>query len=192
VLWSVRAARHFRAPTPRLTSLWLDMTPQWRHHGVMELTPYVDAVRRDLAAAGEAAGAEVREASQRLSYALEPSLRLVLLEALGTAAAEVTAQLDAAVVELHLRGRDPDLVVSGTGGPVATTARAAPVADSDEGTSRISFRLPESLKARIEDAAAADGLSVNSWLVRAVAQTLDSPAPAPTARASRHISGWMR
>ena len=154
--------------------------------------PFVDAVRRDLAAAGEAAGAEVREASQRLSYALEPSLRLVLLEALGTAAAEVTAQLDAAVVELHLRGRDADLVVSGTGGPVATTARTAPVVDSDEGTSRISFRLPESLKARVEEAAAANGLSVNSWLVRAVGQTLDTPAPAPTARASRHISGWVR
>ena len=158
----------------------------------MELTPFVDAVRRDLAAAGEAAGAEVREASQRLSYALEPSLRLVLLEALGTAAAEVTAQLDAAVVELHLRGRDPDLVVTEAGGPVATSARTAPVADSDEGTSRISFRLPESLKARVEEAAAADGLSVNSWLVRAVAETLDTPAPAPTARASRHISGWVR
>ena len=154
--------------------------------------PFVDAVRRDLAAAGEAAGAEAREASQRLSYALEPSLRLVLLEALGAAAAEVTAQLDAAVVELHLRGRDPDLVVTEAGGPVATTARTAPVPDSDEGTSRISFRLPESLKARVEEAAAADGLSVNSWLVRAVAETLDTPAPAPTARASRHISGWVR
>jgi hypothetical protein len=158
----------------------------------MDLMPFIDAVRRDLAAAGEAAGAEVREASKRLSYALEPSLRLVLLEALGTAAAEVTAQLDAAVVELHLRGRDPDLVVTEAGGPVATTARTAPVADSDEGTSRISFRLPESLKARVEEAAAADGLSVNSWLVRAVAETLDTPAPAPTARASRHISGWVR
>jgi hypothetical protein len=158
----------------------------------MELAPFIDEVRRDLAAAGEAAGAEVREASQRLSYALEPSLRLVLLEALGTAAAEITAQLDAAVVELHLRGRDPDLVVSEAGGPMATSARTAPVADSDEGMSRISFRLRESLKARVEEAAAADGLSVNSWLVRAVAETLDTPAPAPTARASRHISGWVR
>jgi len=158
----------------------------------MDLMPFVDTLRRDLAVAGEAAGSEVREASQRLSYALEPSLRLVLLEALGTAAAEVTAQLDAAVVELHLRGRDPDLVVTEAGGPVATSARTAPVADSDEGTSRISFRLPESLKARVEEAAAADGLSVNSWLVRAVAETLDTPAPAPTARASRHISGWVR
>jgi hypothetical protein len=157
----------------------------------MDLMPFVDTLRRDLAAAGEAAGPEVREASQRLSYALEPSLRLVLLEALGTAAAEVTAQLDAAVVELHLRGRDPDLVVSEAGGPVAA-ARTAPVADSDEGTSRISFRLPESLKARIEEAAAADGLSVNSWLVRAVAETLDTPAPTPTMRAGRHISGWVR
>ncbi len=158
----------------------------------MELASFVEALRHDLAAAGEAASADVRDASQRLSYALEPSLRLVLLEALGTAAAEVTAQLDAAVVEVRLRGRDPDLVVTDVGEAPSGRARTGPVAEGDEGTSRISFRLPESLKSRVEDAAAADGLSVNAWLVRAVAQTLDGPAAAPTIRAGRHISGWVR
>lgn len=158
----------------------------------MELTPFVEALRRDLSAAGEAAGAEVREAVQRLSYALEPSLRLALLEALGAAAAEITAQLDAAVVEVRLRGRDPDLVVSGVGEPVAASSRPGPLTEIDEGTSRISFRLPESLKSRVEEAATADGLSVNAWLVRAVAQTLDAPTAAPTIRAGRHISGWVR
>lgn len=71
-------------------------------------------------------------------------------------------------------------------------APATPVPESDEGLSRISFRLPESLKARIEAAAAADGLSVNAWLVRAVSQTLDGPAPGVSIRVGRHVSGWMR
>jgi hypothetical protein len=158
----------------------------------MELMPFVDALRRDLAAAGEAASANVRDAVERLSYALEPSARLVLLDALSTAAAEVSAQLPAGVVEVRLRGRDADLVVDDSGGPMTAAARATPVPESDEGLSRISFRLPESLKARIEAAAAADGLSVNAWLVRAVSQTLDGPAPGVSIRVGRHVSGWMR
>jgi hypothetical protein len=159
----------------------------------MELTPFVEALRHDLAAASEAASAETREASQRLTYAVEPSLRLVLLDALGAAAAEVTAQLSSAVVEVRLRGRDPEMVVSEGADDMPPPPPPPPIpGDVEDGLSRISFRLPESLKSRVEDAAAADGMSVNAWLVRAVAQTLDGPTITPTIRASRHISGWVR
>ncbi|HET6687412.1 MAG TPA: toxin-antitoxin system HicB family antitoxin [Jiangellaceae bacterium] len=157
----------------------------------MELMPFVDTLRRDLAAAGEAASAEVRDAVERLSYALEPSARLVLLDALGTAAAEVSAQLPTAVVEVRLRGRDADLVVDDPGEAMAAPPHTTPV-ESDEGTSRISFRLAESLKSRVEQAAAADGLSVNAWLVRAVTQTLDGPTSGVSIRVGRHVTGWMR
>jgi hypothetical protein len=158
----------------------------------MELMPFVDTLRRDLAAAGEAASAEVRDAVERLSYALEPSARLVLLDALGTAAAEVSAQLPTAVVEVRLRGRDADLVVDDPGEAMAAPPHTTPVPESDEGTSRISFRLAESLKARVEQAAAADGLSVNAWLVRAVTQTVDGPTSGVSIRVGRHVTGWMR
>jgi hypothetical protein len=158
----------------------------------MDLMPFVDTLRRDLAAAGEAASADVRDAVERLSYALEPSARLVLLDALGTAAAEVSAQLPTAVVEVRLRGRDADLVVNDHGEAIIAPSRATPASESDEGTSRISFRLAESLKARVEEAAAAEGLSVNAWLVRAVTQTLDGPAPGVSIRVGRHVTGWMR
>ncbi len=86
----------------------------------MELSPFVDSLRRDLAAAAGAVGGtgpsgevpdDVRAASERLLFALDPSVRLVLLDALGSAAAEVGAQLDDAAVEVRLRGRDPELVV---------------------------------------------------------------------------------
>jgi hypothetical protein len=116
----------------------------------------------------------------------------VLLDALGTAAAEVSAQLPTAVVEVRLRGRDADLVVNDPGEAMAAPSRAAPGPESDEGTSRISFRLAESLKARVEEAATAEGLSVNAWLVRAVTQTLDGPAPGVSIRVGRHVTGWMR
>jgi hypothetical protein len=134
----------------------------------------------------------VRDAVERLSYALEPSARLVLLDALGTAAAEVSAQLPTAVVEVRLRGRDADLVVDDPGEAMAAPPHTTPVPESDEGTSRISFRLAESLKSRVEQAAAADGLSVNAWLVRAVTQTLDGPTSGVSIRVGRHVTGWMR
>src|SRR6266508_3709933 len=134
----------------------------------MDFMPHVDSVRRDLAAAAEAGTSEVRDA------------------------AEVTAQLESAVVEVRLRGRDADLVVVDAGDAPAAPTPPTP-AETDEGTSRISLRLPESLKSRVEAAAADTGLSVNAWLVRAISQTLDTPAQAGPARVvGRRISGWVR
>ncbi len=168
----------------------------------MDLAPYVDTLKRDLAAAAEAASDEVRDAANRLSYAVEPSLRMVLLEALGVAAAEVTEQLAAGVVDVRLRGRDPELVVSepATAEPepehTERTEGAAP--EAEEGVVRVSLRLPESVKARVEEAAAAYGQSVNAWLVRAVTQMLDGPGDRPSrpSRETRFIgqrlTGWQR
>lgn len=174
----------------------------------MDLTPYVDSLRRDLEAASAASGDDVRLASDRLLFALDPSVRLVLLDALGTAAAEVGAQLDDAAIEVRLRGRDPELVVLRTEPdhpappappvppvpPVPPAVPDAPALD-EEGTSRLTLRLPDSLKSRVEAAAADAGLSVNAWLVRAVGSALDQPTgPAPTAsrHPGRRLSGWAR
>jgi hypothetical protein len=168
----------------------------------MNLAPYVDNLRRDLAAAAEAASADVRDAASRLSYAVEPSLRMVLLEALGVAAAEVTEQLAAGVVEVRLRGRDPELVVSEPAvaepEPEPSEPATTPAADTEDGVARVSLRLPESVKARVEEAAAASGQSVNAWLVRAVTQMLDAPADR-SSRSSRDVraigqrlTGWQR
>jgi HicB family len=168
----------------------------------MELTPYVDSLRRDLAAAAEAASAEVRDAADRLSYAVEPSLRMVLLEALGVAAAEVTDQLADVVVDVRLRGRDPEMVVQEHAPPPEPPAPPAPPTppgppDPDEGMARVSLRLPESLKARVDEAAAAAGQSANAWIVRALTQVLEDPGA--TAQASvrirgvgQRLTGWQR
>lgn len=169
----------------------------------MDLSPYVENLRRDLAAAADAASAEVRDAADRLSYAVEPSVRMVLLEALGVAAAEVTDQLASGVVEVRLRGRDPEMVVAEQAHPVEDIEPAPPTApptppDAEEGLARISLRLPESLKARAEEAAAAAGQSVNAWLVRAVSQMLEggrpsTPTSVPGVRGvGQRLTGWQR
>jgi hypothetical protein len=177
------------------------MTPQWCHDGVMELAPYVDALRRDLAAAAEAAAADVRDAATRMSYAVEPSLRMAMLEALGVAAAEITEQLPAGAIEVRLRGRDPEFVVNEPAmqaEPMAEEHSGPSAAEAEEGVARVSLRLPESIKTRVEEAAAASGLSVNAWLVRAVTQMLDAP-PDRSSRSTREarvigqrLTGWQR
>jgi hypothetical protein len=127
---------------------------------------------------------------------------MVLLEALGVAAAEITEQLAAGVVEVRLRGRDPELVVgeAATAAPEPESAEtaASAVADVEEGVARVSLRLPESVKARVEEVAAASGQSVNAWLIRAVVQMLDAPPdrPSRSSRDSRvfgqRLTGWQR
>jgi hypothetical protein len=135
----------------------------------MDLNPYVDDLQQRLAAAAELGGDDTRALAQRLAAPLDAAVRLVLLEALTAAAAEISPELAPRSVDVRLRGGAP-----------ATT-----------------LRLPDHLKAQVEVAAGRDGLSVNSWLVRAVAGALGHPAatttPAPTeTRTSQRLTGWVR
>jgi hypothetical protein len=167
----------------------------------MDLSPYVDQLRRELVAAAEVGGDEARALAERLTAPLEASLRLALLSALSTAAEELTTQLAPGAVDVRLRGGDISFVVSlppsdePADRPVAD--EPPPAADGEEGaTSRITLRLPEQLKSRIEDAAGREGFSVNTWLVRAVTRALSSGEGPSDRRRSRwsgqQYSGWVR
>jgi hypothetical protein len=78
----------------------------------MDLTRYVDTIGRELVAAVEAGGEESRALAERLVTALESASRLALLEAMSDAADEITRDLAPGSVEVRLRGRDPDFVVT--------------------------------------------------------------------------------
>ncbi|MCD4533342.1 toxin-antitoxin system HicB family antitoxin [Nocardioides sp. cx-169] len=139
----------------------------------MDITPYVDSLRRDLLAAVEGAGPEARQAAERLGFALDPAARLALMEAISQAAAEITAEMPDGGVDVRLNGRELDFVVDAP--PAAPTPAAAsvpppPAGEGEEegGVARITLRLPESVKARAEDAAAQAGQSLNTWLVNVV------------------------
>ena len=138
----------------------------------MDITPYVDSLRRDLVAAAEAAGPEARQAAERLGFALDPAARLALMEAISQAASEITAEMPTGGVDVRLDGRDLDFVVPTPRHPRAPgPARPArPRAPSEEegGVARITLRLPESVKAKAEEFAARSGHSLNTWLVNVV------------------------
>jgi hypothetical protein len=144
----------------------------------MDLTPYVESIRRDLSVAAEVAGQDARVAAERLTAALDAAVRLALMDALSTAAGEVTRELAPGSVEVRLRGREPEFVVSmppSVPEPPGPPAPPGPplIPDAEEGTARVTLRLPESLKVRVEEAAAGEGVSVNTWLVRAVGAALE-------------------
>ena len=176
----------------------------------MDITPYVDSLRRDLLATAEAGGPEVAAAAERLGYALEPATRLALMEALSQAAAEITASMPAGGVDVRLDGRDLDFVVDAA--PPAPPTPPAPPApprpeevEEDANVARITLRLPESLKTRAEDAAAAAGSSLNTWLVQAVRSATPEGAvhvdidlssmpffgSDPARRGNRRMTGWV-
>ena len=171
----------------------------------MNLTPYVDSLRRELAEAAELGGDDARALAERLTAALEAAFRLALLDALSAAADEITRDLAPGSVELRLRGREPDFVVTpppadhpvdgdrATPGPELPPVPPYP---EDGGTARISLRLSDQLKGRIEEAAGRDGLSVNAWLVRVAAAAAQATDARPTQRRAAHggerYVGWVR
>jgi hypothetical protein len=144
----------------------------------MDLTPYLEGLRSDLAAAAAPGGPETIRAAELLSSSLEPSARLALLEALSDAAAEITTRLPDATVEVRLRGREADLVVTqlAAASPPPPPPPPTPLPADGGDLSRLTLRMPESLKTQVEQTAAVEGISVNAWLVRAVASAVN-PQP---------------
>jgi len=163
----------------------------------MELGQYVNDLQRQLVEAAENGSQDTRAVAERLAAGLDAATRLVLLDALSAAAGEITRDLAPGSVDLRLRGREIEFVVTqprtepdeGDERPLAT------VDLDDVSTSRTTLRLPDALKARVDEAAAADGLSVNTWLVRAVAaalQTRQRRSIQRTLRTGDDFAGWAR
>jgi HicB family len=153
----------------------------------MQLDGHIQAIQEDLAATANIGDEATAQAAQRLSEALGSTLHLRLLDLLGEAALEIGGQLGSGRVEVRLAGREPELVVVMEDTPDAVQAAAG-----EELSGRISLRLPESLKAGIEVAAAQEGVSINAWLVRAIAQTLHSRSQSHPRRGRNRIQGYAQ
>ncbi len=184
----------------------------------MDITPYVESLRHDLAAAAEAGGPEAKQAAERLALALDPAVRLALMDALSQAAAEITAELPTGSIDVRLRGREPEFVVDVPTMPMAPPAAPAPptppspedAEDAEDGAqARITLRIPESVKYKAEELAAKGGHSLNSWIVNVVRAAtreravnvdidlssipfLDGPGfPSGRGRGSKRMTGWV-
>jgi uncharacterized protein (DUF1778 family) len=138
----------------------------------MDLSPYITSLREDLATAASAGDDNTRRTAAVLSAALEPAARLAIMNALSDLAAEVTASLDDRVVEVRLDGRDVQVVVTGAARddhePQPEAPRGSPIGDATGDISRITLRLLDELKAKAEQAAASQGVSLNTFVSQAV------------------------
>jgi hypothetical protein len=180
----------------------------------MDLNRYVDDLQHRLTTAADAAGEDARQLAGRLTAPLDAAVRLVLLDALSAAAGEISAELAPGSVDVRLRSGEPEFVVAAPPAPAdggagvapppasapSPVAQAAPLADDADAaaTTRTTLRLPDRLKTQVEVAAARDGISVNAWLVRAVAASLEQTTgrPAvqgrPDQRGTSRVTGWVR
>ncbi|HEX6580138.1 MAG TPA: toxin-antitoxin system HicB family antitoxin [Actinomycetota bacterium] len=175
----------------------------------MNIDPYVDRIHTQLDAAAEAGGEDALVLARRLAAPLDAAIRLAVQEALAAAAEEITVELAPGSVEVRLRGREPQFVVTMPAPPAAADEHAgdddlalsaiAPQGGEgeDQPVARVNVRMPEHLKARVDRAADAEGLSINAWLVRAAASRLERSESGrrPERRApsgAQRYTGWVR
>ena len=173
----------------------------------MDITPYVERLRTDLTAATATGGEQVRDAAERLSLALDPAMRLTLMEVLSEAAAEITSAMRSGSVEARLSGRDIDFVLEQGAEDAARAAEPIGDAEADEGDlARITVRIPESIKARAEELASRGGSSLNTWIVNVLRSATresgvnididlsslkDAGFPFGKSGGARRMSGWV-
>lgn len=151
----------------------------------MQIDGYIQALREDLGRIAAVGDDSTARAAGLLAVALDAAVRQRLTEALGEAALELSAQLEDGRVEVRYAGADPELVFVRE---EAEQPQAQGSGDT-ELTARITLRLPEALKLRVEDAASREMVSVNTWIVQALARN----ASAPSRRsAGRRLTGYGR
>ncbi|QFU92329.1 toxin-antitoxin system HicB family antitoxin [Amycolatopsis sp. YIM 10] len=158
----------------------------------MDLTTYISSLREDLATAASAGDEQTRQTAAVLAAALEPAMRLALMNALADLAAEVTANQPDYLVDVRLDGRDVRVVVTGTNGAGGKTEsepatnntekprepKSEPKMPFDSGEiSRMTLRLFDQVKNQAERAASAQGVSLNTFVTQAVQGALQGKAP---------------
>lgn len=162
----------------------------------MDIGQHLSDLQRQLVSIADNGTEETRAVAERIGAGLDAAARLVLLDVLSAAVGEITRDLAPGSVDLRLRGREVDFVVTQPSTEAESDEPAPAAVDLDDvSTSRTTLRLPDALKARVDDAATADGLSVNTWLVRAVAAALEPKqrrAAQRTLRTGDSFAGWAR
>jgi hypothetical protein len=157
----------------------------------MDLSPYIESVRAGVVSASSLADEPTQHVAARLGTAIESSTRLALIRALSDAAGTISAELAPSSVEVRMVGSEPEFVVSIQTADAEPTLLmpeseqagedAAATSDvEDEPVARISLRLPQSVKTRVDEIASAEGISTNAWM------------PSPSAAAPRRASGRSR
>jgi predicted HicB family RNase H-like nuclease len=150
----------------------------------MQIDGTIQALREDLTRVAALGDENTSRAAELLAVALESSLGRRIQDALAEAAVELNDQLDSSHVELRVAGHDLQLVLVREDG-------TAPEPADEAYSARITLRLPESLKQKVESAAARDGASVNTWLVQALQRAVE-PRRTSSHSSRNRLTGYGR
>jgi hypothetical protein len=143
----------------------------------MKMSLVVDGLLSDVTALGELGDAHVADATERIAAVLARSLPSRILDLLSEVAGELARELPQGRVDIHVGGDDVELVY----------IEDDPT--TPELTARITLRLSDQLKTRVEESASRQGLSVNGWVLR----TLERSASVSThsnGRAGSRLRGY--
>ena len=136
----------------------------------MRMSVVVDGLRSDVLTVGELGDDTVAEVAERIADLLSRSLPARVFELLSDVAAELSAELPEGRVEIRVIGDEVELAyVEDEHAPAdhgEAVGGASATGDAGELSARISLRLSEGLKSRVEESAARQGLSVNTYIVR--------------------------
>jgi len=126
----------------------------------MDISEIVENVESALSAQLSLTGDDpaVLNAGEAMIQALRPAVERAALQLAEQAAQEVDAQLPSKSVSVRLQEGTPILTVEDSGEPITI--------DTDELEARITVRLPDRLKAVLEEVASESGDSVNAYVVK--------------------------
>ena len=151
----------------------------------MLISELLDGIREDFLALGQLGGPETATIAERLSAAIEPSLRTHFLEAINNVIQEFNLQ-DSVALTLNLEGNQVRMNrVVGVDGDVAA-------ATPSDYSARIALRLSDGLKEEIEHLATDVGSSMNSWIVRTLERSVRNDPTESGSHNPRQLRGKGR
>ena len=141
------------------------------------LADAVDEISQGL----EPGSVDVRVRGKKATFTVNapqgPEVEKVVAQAVADAQAEVEAAADAAA--LAHEAEEAQIL--------ADVAAAA----EDDATARTTIRLPDALKQRAQEAANQRGVSLNTWMTRAVSLYLKPGPKSRRGRAAAYYTGWV-
>lgn len=158
----------------------------------MNIAKYTEQLQHQLATAAKSGSPAAQEAAQHLIAALEPAATLMVSQLLADAVDEISASLASGSVDVRTRGNEATFIVEDQEHAADETQILADVAAAaaDEATARTTIRLPDALKQRAQEAANAQGVSLNTWITRAVSLYLTPGPKSRRGRAAAYYTGW--
>jgi len=150
----------------------------------MQTSWFTETLRSDLEAVGSMGSEKAMKVADRMIAVTIPLARARMLEALSMALTELSGVLGIEQIDLRVSGDDVTFV------PAESSVEAMPSTEQTGEQARFSLRLPDDLKTAIDEQAASEGVSTNTWIVRALYTTAFRGTQQSRTSRTRKLTGF--